>query len=134
MIKIKKPETINFEIQDISQSMYFSIAMLICPTLFIIPHIVKSKNNSAMLKFYSNQSLIVLLSILAVFLLGNLIPYVGWFVILPFGLIAIAAMDVAMVYNAYLGKGLEFLFIGKYDLAQILLNHLKSKNNEKASN
>jgi|GEM_PF-484807 len=69
--------------------------------------------DSAFGRFHANQSLVLLLAWIVVFISGSVIPILGWFLILPFGSIAIIVLGIMGIINALNGEMKELPLIGK---------------------
>jgi len=82
--------------------------------IFFIPLLVDS--NSEFGKFHANQGLNLLLLFIAVSVLGSVIPFLGWFIILPFGSILCLVLAIIGVLNALNKKLKELPIIGKFKL------------------
>lgn len=79
--------------------------------LFFIPLVADS--NLVEYKFHANQGLSLLLLSLAISLVGSFLPFIGWFIILPIGMIFCLVLAILGMINAYNGKMKELPLIGK---------------------
>lgn len=112
----KNPEsTIGKDSKDVEENKAMAIVGYIIPVLFFIPLVTDSKD-SQFAKFHANQQLILLIAGIVVNVVGGIIPVLGWFVILPLGLIFLAVLIVMGVINAVGGKMKELPLIGKFRL------------------
>ena len=79
--------------------------------IFFLPLITEAKN-SPFAKFHANQSLILFLFVVAVNIIGAIIPFLGWFIILPLGSLAALVFWVMGIINASKGEMKELPLIG----------------------
>ncbi len=64
--------------------------------------------------FYVKQALVLFIAQLIIYFLGVFLPFIGWFLILPFGMIFIIVLWLMGLINILNGKEKELPFIGKY--------------------
>lgn len=69
--------------------------------IFFIPLIAAKESKFAM--YHANQGLVLFLAGLAVAIVGSIIPFIGWFLILPLGYLAIAVFAILGIINASKG-------------------------------
>lgn len=87
----------------------------IIPILFFIPLVTDAKN-SPFAKFHANQQLNVLLAAIAVNIVGSIIPFIGWFIILPIGSIILIVLAIMGIINAVKGEMKKLPLIGGFEL------------------
>jgi len=90
--------------KDIEDNKPLAIIGYIIPILFFVPLLTDAKN-SKFAKFHANQQLNLLLTGIAVKIIGTIIPFLGWFIILPFGSIFVIILVILGIINA--AKGIE---------------------------
>jgi uncharacterized membrane protein len=100
---------------DADKNKALAIVGYIIPVLFFIPLITDAKN-SPFAKFHSNQQLLLLLFAIAVNVIGGIIPVLGWFIILPFGSIAIIILAIMGIINAAKGEMKKLPAIGGIEI------------------
>lgn len=100
---------------DVEQNKLMAIIGYIIPFLFFIPLVTEAKN-SPFAKFHANQQLILLIAAIAVNVIGAIIPIIGWFIILPFGSIAVFVVAIIGLINAAKGEMKEMPFIGGFKI------------------
>ncbi len=83
----------------------------IIPVLFFVP-LVSDAKNDAFAKFHANQQLLLLISAVVVNVVGGIIPIIGWFLLLPLGMIALLVFAIMGVINASKGEMKELPLIG----------------------
>ena len=83
----------------------------IIPILFFIPLVTDAKN-SPFAKFHANQQLVLLIAWFVVNIVGGVIPILGWFIILPFGMIACLVFAIMGIINASKGEMKPLPWIG----------------------
>ncbi len=86
---------------------------LVAYFLFFIPLLTEAKD-SPFAKFHVKQSLLILVFGMLVGVAGSIIPILGWFIILPFGSLAILILWFMGLLNALKGVAEPVPFIGKY--------------------
>lgn len=85
---------------------------IIAYLIFFIPLLVEPAKNSPYAKFHVNQGLILVLAGIAVSVVGSIIPFIGWFLILPLGSIAVFVLWVIGILNAVQGVAKPLPLIG----------------------
>ncbi len=79
--------------------------------IFFLPMLTDAKD-SKFAMFHANQSLVLLLAGIGVSVIGSIIPFLGWFLILPFGTLIIIIFWIMGIVNAAGGKMKELPLIG----------------------
>ena len=100
---------------DAEKNKIMAIVGYIIPILFFIPLVTDAKN-SPFAKFHANQQLILLLAAIAVNILGSILPFIGWFIILPFGSIALIILAIIGIINAAKGEMKKLPVIGGFSI------------------
>lgn len=100
---------------DAEKNKAMAIIGYIIPVLFFIPLVTDAKN-SVFAKFHANQQLIILLAAIAVNIVGTIIPFIGWFIILPIGSIALIVLAIMGIVNAAKGEMKKLPLIGGYQI------------------
>lgn len=100
---------------DVNDNKAMAIIGYIIPILFFIPLVTDAKN-SPFAKFHANQQLILLIAAIAVNVIGMIIPFLGWFIILPLGSIAIFVFAIIGLINAAKGEMKELPMIGGFKI------------------
>lgn len=100
---------------DVEKNKAMAIIGYILPILFFIP-LVSDAKNSPFAKFHANQQLNLLLAAIAVNVVGSIIPILGWFIILPFGSLAIIVIAIMGIINAVKGEMKKLPIIGGFEL------------------
>ncbi len=80
--------------------------------LFFLPLLTDAKE-SKFAMFHANQSLVLLLAQIVVYVVGTIIPFLGWFIILPLGVIFLVVLWIMGIINAANGKMKELPLIGR---------------------
>ncbi|MEO0255180.1 MAG: hypothetical protein ABIN20_07165 [candidate division WOR-3 bacterium] len=80
--------------------------------LFLIPLLIEPKDE--FVKFHVKQGIVLFLFFVIIFIVGGVIPLIGWFVILPLGLMYWFSLFVLCIFNTLSGKKEKLPFIGKY--------------------
>lgn len=84
--------------------------------LFLIP--LLAARDSRFATYHANQGLVLFLAMLAVNIVGAIIPLVGWLIITPFGNLAIFILAVIGIVNAAKGQAKPLPLIGGIRLIQ----------------
>jgi len=100
---------------DAEKNNAIAIVGYIIPILFFVPLITDAKN-SPFAKFHSNQQLILLLAAIAVNIVGGVVPFIGWFLILPLGSIALIVLAIMGIINAAKGEMKKLPVIGGFSI------------------
>lgn len=100
---------------DAESNKAMAIVGYILPILFFIP-LVSDAKNSKFAKFHANQQLNLLLAAIAVNVVGTIIPFLGWFIILPLGTILIFILAIIGIINAAKGEMKKLPIIGGFEL------------------
>jgi uncharacterized membrane protein len=101
---------------DVESNKALAIIGYIIPILFFVPLINESSKNSPFAKFHANQQLILLISAFAVQIVGVIIPFLGWFIILPLGWLFILVCAVMGVIAAANGQMKKLPLIGGFTI------------------
>jgi uncharacterized membrane protein len=79
--------------------------------IFFIPMLTDAKE-SKFAMFHANQSLVLMLTLVGVSVIGGIIPFLGWFIILPLGYLFVFILAILGLINAASGKTKELPLIG----------------------
>ncbi|MFA5961333.1 MAG: DUF4870 domain-containing protein [Parcubacteria group bacterium] len=101
--------------EDAEKNKAMAIVGYIIPILFFIP-LVSDAKNSPFAKFHANQQLNLLLAAIAVNVVGTIIPFLGWFIILPLGSILIIVLAIMGIINSAKGEMKKLPIIGGFEL------------------
>ena len=108
-VQKKTSENID-ELTAISALSYLGI-------LFFIPMVTNPKSEFAM--YHANQGLLLLIAVMAINTVGSIIPFIGWFLILPLGNIFVFVLFVMGVINALGGAMKPLPLIGGFELIKV---------------
>jgi uncharacterized membrane protein len=100
---------------DVEKNKLMAIVGYIVPILFFIPLVTEGKD-SPFAKFHANQQLVLLIVAIAVNVAGTMIPVIGWFLILPIGVIVVLVLAVMGILNASRGEMKRLPVIGGAEL------------------
>jgi uncharacterized membrane protein len=93
--------------QDVEKNKVMAILAYI---IFFIPLIAARESRFAM--FHANQGLVLFLAAVVINIVGGIIPFIGWFLILPFGWIAVLVFAIIGIINASKGETKPLPLIG----------------------
>lgn len=93
--------------QDVEKNKVMAILAYI---IFFIPLIAARESRFAM--FHANQGLVLFLAAVVINIVGGIIPFIGWFLILPFGWIAVLVFAIIGIINASKGEMKPLPLIG----------------------
>ncbi|MDX9872458.1 MAG: hypothetical protein RBT41_08575 [Clostridia bacterium] len=82
--------------------------------LFLIPLLAAKESKFAM--YHANQGLVLFLTVIAVNIVGSIIPIIGWFLLLPLGNLAVLILAIIGIINAAKGETKQLPLIGKLKL------------------
>jgi uncharacterized membrane protein len=109
-------ETKKTESSDAEKNKAMGIVGYIIPILFFIPLVSEEGKKSPFAKFHANQQLNLLLAAVVVNIVGGVIPFIGWFIILPLGSIFLIVVAIMGIINASKGDMKELPLIGSFKL------------------
>ncbi len=101
---------------DVEKNKLMAIIGYIIPILFFIPLLNEESKKSPFAKFHANQQLVLLISAIAVNIVGTLIPILGWFIILPIGSIILLVVAIIGIINAAKGEMKKLPIIGGFEI------------------
>lgn len=101
--------------KDVEENKAMAIIGYIIPILFFVPLLSDAKN-IPYAKFHANQQLNLLLAAIAVNIVGTVIPFIGWFIILPLGSLALIVLAIMGIINAAKGEMKKLPIIGDFSL------------------
>lgn len=102
--------------QDAEKNKAMAIVGYIIPILFFIPLVTEEGKKSPFAKFHANQQLNLLLAAVVINIVGGVIPFLGWFIILPLGAIFLLVVAIIGIVNAAKGVMKELPLIGGFKL------------------
>lgn len=85
--------------------------------LFLLPYLMYPKEKFAV--FHANQSLILLIVVAAVNIVGGMIPFLGWFIVLPLGNLFVFVLFIIGLINALNGRMKRLPVVGGFDLLKV---------------
>lgn len=100
-------EDMKEDSQDVDKNKGMAI---IAYFVFFIPLLVAKDSKFAM--YHANQGLLLFLTVIAVNIIGGVIPFLGWFVILPLGMVFSIVLWLMGIINAAQGKMKPLPLIG----------------------
>jgi len=101
---------------DVEKNKLMAIIGYIIPILFFIPLLNEESKKSPFAKFHANQQLVLLISAIAVNIVGTIIPILGWFIILPIGSIILLVVAIIGIINAVKGEMKKLPIIGGFEI------------------
>ncbi|HAR96012.1 MAG TPA: hypothetical protein DCR97_08645 [Deltaproteobacteria bacterium] len=87
------------DLEDVEKNKAMAILSYI---IFFIPLIAARESKFAL--YHANQGLVLFLAAVVINIVGGIVPFIGWFIILPFGWIAVVILAIIGIINA--SKGL----------------------------
>jgi len=100
---------------DVEKNKVMAIVGYIIPILFFIP-LVSDGKNSQFARFHANQQLNLLIGWVVVNVVGGVIPFLGWFIILPIGTIILFILMIMGIINASKGEMKKLPMIGGFNI------------------
>jgi len=113
--KHEEHKTTKADPADAEKNKAMAIVGYIIPILFFIPLVTDAKN-SPFAKFHANQQLNLLLAAVIINIVGGVIPFLGWFIILPLGMIFLIVVAIMGIINGAKGEMKELPLIGGFKL------------------
>lgn len=90
------------------------VMAIIAYIIFFVPLLAARDSKFAM--YHANQGLNLFLLAVAVSIVGAVIPFLGWFIILPFGHLAVLIFAIMGIVNASKGEMKPLPLVGKFEL------------------
>ncbi len=103
---------------DVEKNKAMAIVGYIIPILFFIPLINEDSKKSPFAKFHANQQLVLLIAWVVVSMVGSILPFIGWFIILPAGMIVLVVFMIMGIINASQGKMKPLPLIGGIEIVK----------------
>lgn len=101
----------GFDRDDIEKNKGMAILAYI---LFLIP--LLAAKDSKFAQFHTNQGLVLFLVAVAVNVVGVVIPFLGWLIILPLGSLFVVILAILGIINAAKGEAKPLPVIGGFKL------------------
>lgn len=101
------PEAPKADQSDVEKNKGMAILAYI---IFFIPLLAAKESKFAM--FHANQGLVLFLAAIVINIVGSILPFIGWFIILPFGWIAVLVLAIMGIVNASKGEMKPLPLIG----------------------
>ncbi len=79
---------------------------------FVLVLLLKKDNKFAM--YHAKQSLVLFILAVLVMIVGSIIPFIGWFIILPIGNVIVLILWIIGIINALTNKEKPLPVIGKF--------------------
>lgn len=95
---MNKPDNYEAEQMDIDKNKTMAVIAYI---LFFIPLLTAKDSRFAM--YHANQGLVLFLALLAINIVGTIIPFIGWVLIIPLGNLAVIALAIIGILHAVKG-------------------------------
>lgn len=115
MEEMQQPVQPSADQGDVEKNKAMAIVGYIIPILFFVPLVTDAKN-SVFAKFHANQQLNLLLAAIVVNVVGGMIPFIGWFLILPIGSIALVVLAIMGLIGAAKGQMKPLPMIGGFKI------------------
>ena len=81
--------------------------------LFFVPLLTDAKNDP-FVKFHVKQGLVLLITEVAISIVGTIIPFLGWLIILPLGSLLVLLLWIIGVVHAVNGTEKELPLVGSF--------------------
>lgn len=107
-----QPEAPKAGNSDVEKNKAMAIIGYVIPILFFIPMLNEESKKSPFAMFHANQQLVLFLAAIAVNVIGGIIPFLGWFIILPLGSIFLIVIAIMGIINAVKGEMKKLPLIG----------------------
>lgn len=85
--------------------------------IFFIPLLAAKESKFAM--YHANQGLILFLAAVIINVVGSIIPFIGWMIVIPLGNLAVLIGAILGIIKAAGGKVEPLPLIGKYNLLKV---------------
>lgn len=98
------------DVSDVDANKPMAIIGYLIPILFFIPMLSEKKSPFGM--YHAKQQLNLLISWIVVNVVGGIVPFIGWFIILPIGSIILIVLMIMGIINASKGETKQLPIIG----------------------
>ncbi|WP_412966800.1 DUF4870 domain-containing protein [Fredinandcohnia sp. 179-A 10B2 NHS] len=98
-------------IKDVEDNKVMAILAYI---IFFLPLLAARESTFAM--YHANQGLLLFLLAVGINIVGTIIPFIGWMIILPLGNLLVLALAILGIINAAKGDEKPLPILGKYRL------------------
>lgn len=105
--RVESVQNLSFEVDDIEKNKVMAVLAYI---IFLVPLLAAKDSKFAM--YHTNQGLVLFLFAVAVNIIGGIVPFVGWFVILPIGNLLIFVLAILGIINAAKGEAKPLPLVG----------------------
>lgn len=85
--------------------------------IFFIPLLIDKSNETY--RFHANQGLVLLIYSIVIGIVGRIIPVIGWYLILPLGLVFSFVLLVTGFINVIENRTKELPVIGRYKIIKM---------------
>ncbi|MCA9392315.1 DUF4870 domain-containing protein [candidate division WWE3 bacterium] len=89
---------------------------MIAYLLFFVPLLTGDAHKDEFVKFHTNQGTLLFILSVAVSVVGTVVPFLGWFLVIPLGGLFTFVLFVMGIINASKGEMKELPVIGKYQI------------------
>lgn len=110
-MEVNENKVFEFTKEDIEKNKVMGVLAYI---FFLIPML--AAKDSPFAKFHTNQGLLVFLAAVAVNIVGGIIPFIGWILILPLGNLAVLVLAIMGIINSANGKAKKLPIIGNIEI------------------
>ena len=100
---------------DVEKNKLLAIIGYVVPILFFIPLVTEGRT-SPFARFHANQQLVLFIVAIAVNVAGSMLPVIGWFLILPVGVVVVIVLAIIGILNASRGEMKRLPIIGSAEL------------------
>ena len=104
-------KTNGADFSDIKKNKIFGVLAYF---IFFIPLLAAKDSRFAM--YHGNQGLLLFFLVLIVNIVGTILPFIGWFIIIPIGNLIVIMLGILGIINAITGKMKALPLIGKFDI------------------
>ena len=107
----QKQEAVQADPADVEKN---KVIAILAYFIFFIPLLAAKDSKFAM--YHCNQALVLFLTALVVYIIGIVVPFIGWFVILPLGMVVVLIFAILGIINAAGGQMKPLPVIGKFQI------------------
>jgi uncharacterized membrane protein len=97
----------GFERDDIEKNKVMAILAYL---IFLLPLLAAKESKFAM--YHTNQGLVLFLTAVAVNVIGGIVPFIGWLIVLPLGNLFVFVLAILGIINAAKGEAKPLPLIG----------------------
>jgi len=112
--EMKQDQNKEEQLSELDDAQKNKAMVVLAYLIFLIPLLFAK--DSAFAKYHTNQGFVLFLLVVAINIVGSIIPFIGWFIIIPIGNLVVLVLAVLGIINVLKGLKKPLPVIGKIDI------------------